>query len=338
MNNRFPLIEVEGTHRQVGQSIGETMGEAIRESLEVHKERTPDFPNLLNKSLPYYSYTKEIFPDLIDEMYGIAEASHVDPTEFFFINNREVYDIFEEDDLADQDKDDHCTIAVSFSNNGTLIGHNEDWEPSAIDQLYLLRATIDHHTIFGLAYAPCIPGGAAMTNSSGLVQCINEIHQTTQFGVPKSFLARAVLDCQSLDEAEELLRTTKRASGYNHVLVQGGELRNIEIAGDKIAVEKVTDGTYVHTNHYVIPSMQKHEKFHTKSSSVRYQRACELIKQDMSASDMTQLLSDTKDKAYPICRSDATIASLVFDPAKEEVHIAKGHPCQSSYLVYNPMG
>jgi len=166
-----------------------------------------------------------------------------------------------------------------------------------------------------------------------LVQCINYLNQAVKVGVPKFFLARAVLECRTLDEAERIIRKTPCASGFNHVLVQRNEVRDIEIAGDKVIVEKVVAKPYVHANHY-LSYLKSLEKSRTASSVARYQRARELIKNSMSQVEMKRLLSDTDDRLYPICRKDATLGSAIFLPNKKEAYICSGHPCVGKYLKY----
>jgi len=324
----FPYIKVIGDYWDIGTAIGTRMGDKIRQVIFQHEREVPDYHNLLQESKKYYTFTKSVFPHYIEEMEAIAAAANVPSEKYFFNNNREVYDVAEKYDH------DHCTIAVSFNQNGAIIGHNEDWHISALDSLYVLHATVNGTTFLSLNYAGAIPGVAAGVNSWGLIQCINDLYQINKFGVPKNFLARAILGCHSLNEAIGLIKDTKKASGFNHVLVQNKQVINIEIAGDEVVVDPILTETYVHTNHY-LSNLKQLEKFHTQSSQCRYDRAIQIIKPNMAVQNMKDLLSDTKDTDYPICRPEETIASLVFEPDRGVVYIAKGHPCQNSYEEYS---
>lgn len=335
MINKFPYIEVSGTYEDVGHAIGEEMKDVIVEDIDLRQQNIKNYNSHLEKSKEYYEYTKSVFPNLIDEMNAIALAAGVSEYEYFFVNNREVYDPSEEDDAKNMVQPDHCTSVVSFNSDGAIIGHNEDWDLQAIKQLYILKATVNGRTFLGVNYAATVPGVAASMNDCGLVQCINDLYQTNKFGIPKNFLARAILECKDLHEAENLVSHTNRASGFNHVLIQGKNLVNIEIAGDKMAVERVSNNTYVHTNHYLSKEMKHLEKFHTKSSQARYLRALEIIKTNMTTEDMKSLLSDTKNSDFPICRKDDTIASIIFEPSRGIINICRGHPCAGEYFKYN---
>lgn len=320
--NKFDYLEVKGTYKDIGRVIGTKFRKEIQRQIERRQKRIKNYEEFLKRSEPYYKYAKESFPNLIKELEATADAAGVGVMDYFSINNGEV------------STGDHCTVVVSFNKEGSLVGHNEDWKSASSDTLYLLKATIGDTTFFGLQYKVLLAGVSASVNNWGLVQCINYLNQVSEVGVPKIFLARAVLECRSLDEAENLIRKTKRASGFNHVLVQGREVRNIEIAGDKLAVEKVVGVPYIHTNHYLAPEMKLLEKFHTKSSEARYERAKELIKPNMTKDEIGELLADTKNKEFPICREDATLGSLVFLPNLKEIYVCYGHPCAGRFVEY----
>lgn len=331
---KFPYLTVAGSHRDLGLAIGETFREKIRKKIWWRKRIIFDYDIYLQKTRPYYSAAQKTYPQFITELEAIAEAAGISVADVFFINNREVYDISEHWDRQGRINPDHCTIAVSFGDNGPIVGHNEDWSPETINELYILKATIGETIFLGLQYATALPGVSATMNNWGLVQCINDVYATNQIGVPKNFLARAVLECKTLDEAESLIRNTKRASGFNHVLVQTHEIRNIEIAGKHMVVEQVINAPYVHTNHFLSPTLKQYEKFHTRSSEQRYQRAKQLLKPSMSLVDMRALLSDTQDSQYPICRPNETIGSVILLPQNRKVYICYGHPCQGKYAEY----
>lgn len=332
--NQIPVLDIKGDYRGVGAAIGEQFSESIKNSIEKRKIEIPNYDKYLEKSKEYFAYTKTIFPNLIDETEAIANSANVDVFDYFFINNREAYDVAEQYDKKEAVNFDHCTVAVSFGKDGVIVGHNEDWSIDALNELYILKAKIGDKSFIGLNYKGGIAGLSASMNNYGLVQCINDLYQKNQFGVPKNYLARAILECKSLDDAENLIRNTKRASGFNHVLAQGNEVRNIEIAGDKMAVDKLISMPYVHTNHYTSPEMKSLEKFHTKSSESRYKRAKKLVRNDMELKDMGKLLSDREDIQFPICRADATIGSVIAIPQKNEFWVSYGHPCEHEYIEY----
>lgn len=325
MAKTFPYLEISGSHVDLGQAIGKNFGEVIKAAITKRRRIIPDYDSYLPKLEPYIEQTQKFFPHLIDEAKALSGAAGIPFLDYFFINCREVFD--------DYGLPDHCTIAVSFNREGAIVGHNEDWEPEAIDHLYVLKATISDTTFLGLQYMG-IPGVSAAMNNWGLVQCINDLSSAVQIGVPKNFLARAILECQTLDEAENLVRTTKSASGFNHVLVQDSQVLNIEICGQDVAVQKVQNAPFVHTNHFISKEFSQKKAIASPSSVSRYQRAKELAVGGMSEEDMIKLLSDTKNRQFPICREKETIGSVVLIPNKREVWVCYGHPCAGEFVRY----
>lgn len=324
--NTFDYLEVSGTHKDVGRAIGIKFKATIQGVIASRRSRIPNYDSYLRRTEPYFLAARNTFPNLIVELEATADAAEVPVAEYFALNNREV---------SRKEKDsDHCTIAVSFGKDGAIVGHNEDWEGATPGAMYVLKATIGETTFTGLQYKVHTAGVAVSMNNWGLVQCINELNNKSQVGVPKNFVARAVLECKTLDEAEKLIKNTKRASGYNHVLVQGNEMRNIEIAGDMLSVEKVTGGTYVHTNHYLTQEMVPLEKFHTKSSVARYERAMKLVLPGMDEKEMEALLSDTANNKYPISRATATLGSVVAVPKEQKIYICYGPSNKGQYKEY----
>lgn len=325
---------MSGSHQEVGEFLGSTFRKNIQESIYRRRLEIKNYKNYLPKSQQCLDITKKCFPNLIIESESIAKAADIPFIEFFFLNNREVYDPAEEWDRKNAVNPDHCTVVAGFDKNKLVIGHNEDWSIDELDDIYILEVTIGTSTFIGLNYMFTVAGLSASMNSFGLVQCINDINQTNKIGVPKNYLARAILEAKTLDEAENLIRNTPKASGFNHVLAQNNEIRNIEIAGDHVCIQRVIGKPYAHTNHYLTDELKAFEKFHTKSSEERYKRASGLLKSNMSVQDIKDILSDTQNHEYPICRADETIGSAVFTPSELRSEFCYGHPCAGTYKEF----
>lgn len=337
MIKTFPYLEVTGNNRDLGSAIGEMFRGKIQEVISDRKHYIRKYQEHLGQTGPFIKETKKAFPHLVSEMEGMAEGADVPFVDLFFHNTPEIYDRTREWNREQAQTEDHCTIAVSFTERGPIIGHNEDWAIDSLDELYVLKATVNGTTYLGLNYATFLIGCSATLTSNGLVQCINELHQESHIGVGKYFVARAVLDAKTLDEAASCIQQTHRASGYNHVLVQEKELVDVETAGMDIDIEKQASRPYAHTNHFVSDHMkvfEKDEATHHKNSYDRLARVNELVRNDMSTADMMALLSDTKNTMYPICREDATIGSIILEPLQKRIHICYGPPDRGTFVPY----
>ncbi len=335
MDKHLPYYQIKGDYQAVGEFLGTTFRKNIQESIARRRHKIKNYESYLPKSNECAEITNKYFPHLIKESRAIAKAADVSFIEFFFVNNREVYDEAEDWDRKNAVNPDHCTVVAGFDNGKLIIGHNEDWSLEALDEIYILEATIGETKFVGLNYMNAIAGLSASMNNYGLVQCINDMHQTNNIGVPKNYIARAILEAKTLDEAEKIITMVPRASGFNHVLAQGIEIRNIEIAGDSIGIQNTFGKPYVHTNHYLTKKLRSLEKFHTKSSEERYKRASKLLKEDMNAKDIINILSDTNNVQYPICRVGETIGSAIFIPSEKKAFFCYGHPCAGVFKEFS---
>ena len=324
---QFPIVQAEGSHYEVGFAVGKTMRQSIinlltREKASLGKK----FVHYVDMLPPFIDATRRYFPQYMDEVRGIADGAGVDFQTLFFTNCREVIDYAGSPRTAD-----HCTIVAIPYGNQYVIGHNEDWDAESLEILYIFDASIDGVHIFGLNYGDSVMGDSVSVTSHGLIQAVNDLqHQDAQLGVPKKFIARAFLDCKTLEDAEEIMKTVPRAAGFNHVLVQGQRLWNIESSAKEYVIEKVELQKYVHTNHYVT-ELKRIGKENLESEK-RYAKAKERLSDVKSIKDMKELLSDQTDPR--ICR-EGTIGSLIFDMPNKVAHIAYGQPTPDAYTEYS---
>lgn len=333
-SKKLPYYEISGSYQEIGEFIGTTFGEHIREVIKKRKAEINNYEKYAKKSFESFELTRNSFPDLIAETEATAKSANVPIIDYFFINNQDVYNTTEGFDKLDIANTDHCTVVVGFDQGNPIVGHNEDWLKEAIDELYILKVKMKDFSYIGLNYNYELIGTGVTMNSDGLVQCINDLHRSEKIGVPKIYVARAILEAKSLEEAERIIHSVKRASGYNHVLVQNEEIRNIEIAGDLLGIERIHAKPYVHTNHYLTPELTKYEEFHTLSSERRYMMAKSFLQDNMKFEDVKGILSNRSDPEHPICRDDETIASSILLPKEKKCYFCYGTPDTGEFIEY----
>ena len=302
----------------MGFSIGKAVQAVFQKFLNENKKAfEKNFSRYLSESQKFLAITVKYFPQYIEELEGIARGAAVSFEELFLVNNREIAD----HSLLSAEPG-HCTIVAIPQNGGYLVGHNEDWDMDAIDHLYITNVNINGTRIYGLNYAYNVIGDSVAVNNYGLIEAVNELyHDDEQVGVPKNFVARAILDCKTLEEAEELMQRIPRASGFNHVLVQGMRLWNIESSAKEYVIEKIEGQKFVHTNHY-LTELKRIDKGNQESVA-RYEQAKRLLSDIHTLDDIKELLSDREEPR--ICR-EGTIGSVVFDMVSKKAHIAYGQP------------
>ncbi|OGG14897.1 hypothetical protein A2875_02970 [Candidatus Gottesmanbacteria bacterium RIFCSPHIGHO2_01_FULL_46_14] len=324
---RFPIVRAHGSHYEVGVAIGKMMRQPIINLLTREKASLGEkFVYYVDMLPSFIEITKRYFPQYMDEVRGIADGAGVDFQTLFSTNCREVVDYSGSTSTAD-----HCTIVTIPQSNQYIVGHNEDWDAESIEILYIFDAVIDGVHIFGLNYGDSVMGDSISVTSHGLIQAVNDLqHQDAQLGVPKKFIARAILDCKTLEEAEDIMKKVPRAAGFNHVLAQGQRLWNIESSAKEYVIEKVELQKYVHTNHYVT-ELKRIDKGNQESEK-RYAKVKERLSDVNSIKDMKELLSDQTDPR--ICR-EGTIGSVIFDMPNKVAHIAYGQPTPQAYVEYS---
>ncbi|HUD19124.1 MAG TPA: C45 family peptidase [Patescibacteria group bacterium] len=329
---QFPYLEINGTHRDIGRAIGETFRNQITSRIDKRKQFIQNYNTYIQSTYPYFIATLKAFPQYIDEITGVAQGARISVTDYFFLNNPEVYpDI---DDIDGGVIHEHCTTVVSRNESGLTIGHTEDWFSQGIDDLFVLKATVCGTTFLCLDYASFISGSSASLNSFGIAQCINDLHSHSGVGIPVYFAARGVLECRTLKDAENLLRRNRWASGFNHVLGQGRTISDIECTAQAVDASYIQSDIYAHTNHFLSPRMRQYESMRSESSVARYMRASSLVTSGMRFSDIQTIVSDTSNKQFPINKPDETIAAVIIEPTKRTLSVCRGRPSEGTFVSY----
>jgi hypothetical protein len=116
VNKYLPFYKIKGNYQQVGEFLGTTFRDKIQKSIEHRRKDIKNYQTYLPKSQECLDITKKYFPNLIVESEAIAKAAGIPLIEFFFENNREVYDPSEEWIKNNVEIIDHCTVVTGFDN------------------------------------------------------------------------------------------------------------------------------------------------------------------------------------------------------------------------------
>lgn len=354
-DKKIKYIEISGSHRQMGQAIGEACREQARHSIEnAHELMKKTYPtlqltwqNAQIQARKYIPFAEERYPQYIEELHGIAEGAHVNFDDVCVLNVMEAVTV----DALHLTKCTSMAVNQERSSNGhVLLAHNEDWVPEDEQDVFLVEAHPDDEPPFvAMTYGCLLPNIGF--NAYGIAQCIDSVYpDDTRVGVPRLIYSRAVLAARTLDEAIQFMLVPQRAAGYNHLLVhESGELYNIEVSAHYFSLLYGEDGTLVHTNHFIDPEMRKveHEPDELVSTRVRYHRALRLLRQTQkhSIDSLQTILKDHVNHPNSVCNHDTagdpldrekTICSMVMDLTERKLHAAWGNPCENEYHIYQP--
>lgn len=350
-----PLIEVSGSHREMGRQIGEARRAQVQHSIVNARKLIELSYNVLEltwegariQSRKYLPFAEERYPQYVDEMRGIAEGANVEFDDIVTLNTMEAVTM---DAL-------HLTRCTSFAVNEertadghVLAAHNEDWLPEDEEDVYVVSARPqDEPPFLSMTYGGLLPNVGF--NAYGLAQLIDSVYPSdSRIGIPRLVVARAVLSSRRISGAMGRALVKHRAAGYNHLLAhESGELYSIEVSARRFDILHGTDGYIVHTNHYLSPHMKDVEGAPEEllSSRVRYFRANRLLRQSSAHSikNLQNIQKDHVNLPNSICNHniegidpldrESTITALVIDLTAREMHICWGNPCQNAYHTYH---
>lgn len=349
--NPPPVIRVHGSHRQMGQQIGEAMSAQVKHSIKNARALIKDTEDSLQldwngaviQTRKYMPFAQERYPKYVDEMEGIAEGAGVSFDDLATLTAMEGVTM---DAL-------HLNKCTSFAVNDeqtadghVLVAHNEDWLPEDEPDLFVVHATPDDEPPFvAMTYGGLLPNIGF--NACGIAQCCDTIYPNdSRIGVPRVILSRAVLGATTLDEAIRYMLIPQRAAGYNHLLAhESGELYNVEVSARRFDILYGHDGYLAHTNHYLSPTMQlvESEPDELIATRVRYFRALRLLRKTNkhTIKSLQAIQRDHVNLPDAICNHaenigtaldrEKTVCALVMDLTACVMHIAWGNPCQNPY-------
>lgn len=350
-----PLIEVSGTHREMGQQIGEAARIQVQNSVVNARMLIDAAYNTLEltwdgakiQARKYLPFAEERYPQFVDELRGLAAGANTPFDDIMVLNAMEAVTT---DAL-------HLTRCTSMAVNDertadghVLAAHNEDWIPEDENDVLIISAKPEKDPPFlAMTYGGLLPNVGF--NAYGIAQLIDSVYPSdSRIGIPRLVVARAVLASRRISGAIGRMLVQHRAAGYNHLLVhESGEMYSIEVSARKFEILYAHDGYMVHTNHYLDPQMRKVEKDPEEllSSRVRYFRASRLLRQTgkHSIKSLQAIQKDHVNMPNSICNHNVegldpldrekTINALVIDLSSREMHIAWGNPCQNLYHTYH---
>ncbi len=343
--NTIEQLDVSGSHREIGRGIGLRFAGAIHRLFDnydfLQKQLLPFLKTSAGQSF-FQSCLKmhqTHFPQYIAELEGMADGSGRLFEEIFAVNLRGEFAgliaLASPTDGTTAADVHGCTDCLVLTPDATLIGHNEDGPPAGYGNMYLVRVTVDDCPTFtALCYPGFLPGNAFGFNESGILHSINNVApRPIKVGLSRHFLARALLDAHTLDDAVRVITMSDRASGFNYNIGSLSQRRvvSVEVSPERHHVHEV-QGFYTHTNHYLQLNDQKQEI--TLSSRKRLERSLTLCRSapPIDGGQVLALLSDQTDRDYPIYRdatlpdNDATLCSALYDLDRRELRIYWGNP------------
>jgi isopenicillin-N N-acyltransferase-like protein len=340
--NTIPMIETRGSHREVGRQIGQGCQTQIRNMFTGLRSDLPDgvsWSAMLAESQRYLVFSREVYPQYLDELEGIAEGAEVSFEEIFLSMCEELW----ESAAWQHGCTDMAARGRATLDGSTLVAHTNDLLPQAEENLVLLKVQAgDEPEFLGIS-----PGGIAISagfNAAGISLTGNQLdNNDIRPGVPRLLAVRAILGTQYLSEAMDHCLLPQRASSYNNVLADAnGEVYCMEGSATDCEPIYIEEDILAHTNHYVSPAMRRFEADRNSlSNSVqRYNRAMRLLREhygQLTPELFQKLLADHVGYPTSICKhgqETVTVFSMIVHVEGLRAWIGRGRACKTEYVEY----
>jgi hypothetical protein len=302
---RGPALRVAGSPEAIGRQLGAHVKPVFADYMgqssawqAVSRWRGSAFAQQLRAAAMQH------FPAYVAEIDAMAQALDWPVDDLFLWNCR--------GELI-HNAPDGCTTLAARTPAAGLIAHNEDGDPWLHGRCSVVEVEPDGRPGFVSFYYPgSLPGHTFAATRAGLAQAINNVRiREPRVGVPRMILARAVLDCASLDEALALLRDTPRASGFHHTIGgtdAAGDVRvhSVEATAQRCSALEVSAPSG-HANHLIHAGFEREAQIVTDSSRDRQIRLGELLPALGPQPDGAAFVRTLQDRAgagLPIFRDD----------------------------------
>jgi isopenicillin-N N-acyltransferase like protein len=341
MKKEIPIIEVRGSHHEVGQQIGQACQPGIKITLAGMRDELPEgvtWDQMLQQSQQYLDFSCQSYPQYVDELEGIAKGADVPFHEVFLSMCEELWEAATWRGCTDMAARGRAT-----KDGSTLIAHTNDLYPRAEEHLVLLKVqTGDEPEFLGIS-----SGGIAISagfNAAGISLTGNQLdNNDIRPGVPRLLIVRATLASRHLSEAMDHCLLPERASSYNNVLADtSGEVYSMEGSATDCEPIYIAEDILAHANHYVSPAMRHFEadRNSISNSVLRHNRAMRLLRENygqLTPELFQKLLGDHAGYPTSICKhgtETVTVFSIIIQIEQLRAWIGLGRACETEYVEY----
>ncbi len=293
---------------------------------------------MLQQSQQYLDFSRQIYPQYVDELEGIAEGADVPFNEVFLSMCEELWEA-----AAWRGCTDMAARGRATKDGSTLIAHTNDLYPRAEEHLVLLKVQAgDEPEFLGIS-----SGGIAISagfNAAGISLTGNQLdNNDIRPGVPRLLIVRATLASRHLSEAMDHCLLPERASSYNNVLADtSGEVYSMEGSATDCEPIYIAEDILAHANHYVSPAMRHFEadRNSISNSVLRHNRAMRLLRENygqLTPELFQKLLGDHAGYPTSICKhgtETVTVFSIIIQIEQLRAWIGLGRACETEYMEY----
>jgi isopenicillin-N N-acyltransferase-like protein len=347
---RFPIVTIAGSPRERGRQYAAAARSRIERSFANYlprlRERGLDSGGAMDAHVAgFHDAIGDNFPELIDEMAGLADGFGCHVSDVIALNART--------ELLFGELSEGCTGAVLLperTDNRTIIGQNWDWWPGAGNSAIVLRVLRDKAPSI-LTFVEAGMLARSGMNDAGLGLCGNFLEcdgPKGDEGLPIPVVRRAILSSMTIADAIEVVYRFPRTFATNHLIAQAdGVAVDLEAAPQEVFPVFADAGLLIHSNHF--RSLAAKAKLtdtgikrfpDTLLRDTQVRKALDHTSGPLAVEDLMTAFKDHSCYPASVCRHAArrqdeptieTVASLVMDLQEQVMWIAAGPPCTEPY-------
>jgi predicted choloylglycine hydrolase len=278
---------------------------------------------------------KRIFPEILQETQGFAEACHASYDQLSALLMS----------IGAFKVEPMCSVFAVANDSDVLFGRNYDFFYSfkKYSESYLTRPKDGY---ISLGHSDIFIGREDGVNEKGLAIAMTGIaEKTTKPGVNFPIIIRCMLDkCASVEQAIKTLSDAHLSTTSNYLLAdREGSMAVVEASPERVRIRRPEDNNsfVVCTNHFVHPEMQDMEDQKERSASnwdtiPRYTAICNALKHQKRKINIESAKKILADHSGYVCSHQekiklGTIWSIIATLKQLQVFRAEGHPCKTKY-------
>ncbi|MBI3948470.1 MAG: hypothetical protein HY321_21330 [Armatimonadetes bacterium] len=360
---RFPVVEVRGSHFEMGRQYGSQCGALIRDlasrfddifvsdrALQEGARRAMD------EAVPA---VRAAAPELLEEVEGIAAGAGLSFGEAFRLNCAaemgQWFGCAQKRSAASVS--DQCTSVAADTGDGALVAWNMDWYPELQPYMVLLHGQPEGEPAF-LAFALAGSVGRPGLSEQIAIGANQLPYRPTEAppaggpewagpGVPYSFVSRMLLQQRSVRDALALLRRTRRMVCLNYTLGDAtGDICCVETTPAAQAVLRPSEGFLTHANTFHTPEFHGMPEAQRQKGDPRAYAARALLRERQGRIDPLAIAA-AQSHHFPgrqdgVCvhhpsgdRALLTLLSFIGEVGKGRMWAAYGPPCRHEFLPYD---
>ncbi|MFQ6087923.1 MAG: C45 family autoproteolytic acyltransferase/hydrolase [Candidatus Methanofastidiosia archaeon] len=275
---------------------------------------------------------KRIFPDILEEIKGFADACHASYEQMIaFMFSIGAFKV-----------EPMCSVFAAFNGSNVVFGRNYDFFYSfkKYTESYL---TCPDDGYFSIGHTDVFIGREDGVNEKGLAIGMTEVDsEGNKPGISFVLALRCVLDkCSNVKEGVKILSDACHTSTFNFLLAdREGSMAVVEASPERVRVRRPeeADRFLVTTNHFVHPEMLKMENVKERcwDSIPRYKTIYNTLRQQDGKIDIRSAQKILSNHSGYVCSHQksiqlGTLWSIITNPKNLQIFRAEGHPCRAKY-------